>query len=587
MRPYFLLSAILFFTMACGSKKKVIRATSPADKVAVKSVGSYYEVFPSHLQYDRPSLPENFHYRRLPNGLEVLVIENHAVPLVTVEIAVHNGSFTEDSTLDGLSHLYEHMFFKANRDYPNQESFMQRVKELGIVFNGTTSNERVNYFFTMPSRNVKEGLEFMRSAILGPLFLEEEMRKENVVVAGEFQRNESSPFFHLNFRLRQYLWQNNFTRKNPIGNYDVILNATPEIMRKIQHRYYYPNNSILVVAGDVKPDEIFQWAEELFGGWKSSEFDIFRKYPVPRFKPVPHNITFIETRQEARVPIYQQAYHGPSTLEDIKATYAADVFSYILGQKGSKFQKNLVDSGYALQANISYYTQRFVGPITIMMVPNPQRINEAILKLWEEIQKFDDPDYITDAQIERAKRMLVIEEKYGRERTTQLIHTVTFWWASASLDYFTSYPDEIQKVTRQDIVNYVRKYIIGNHYVGGLLVPSTIRSAIDSVRVIRDLKYIHQYRVEVPQGEKFDPKSYKDLVGDLLFILRLNPGYGIGVRAEGPEADNIGKVLLEALRKERESFGLPNAMFALDARSSKGPITVLTFELIPIPQTTK
>ncbi len=563
------------------------KQTPSTPEVAVTTSPYYEEVFPAHLKSDNPKLPSNFHYRKLPNGLEVLVIENHAVPLVTVEIAVHNGSFTEDSSLDGLSHLYEHMFFKANKDYPNQEAFMKRVKELGIVFNGTTSNERVNYFFTMPSRNVKEGLRFMRSAILGPLFLKEEMEKENVVVAGEFQRNESSPFFHLNFRLRQYLWQDNFTRKNPIGNYDVILNATPEIMREIQHRYYYPNNSILVVAGDVKPEEVFGWVEELFSAWKPSEFDIFKKYPIPRFKPIPHNVTFIEERQEARVPIYQHAYHGPSTLEDVDATYAADVFSYILSQKGSRFQKALVDSGYALQASISYYTQRFVGPITITMVPNPARVNEAIVKLREEIEKFADPDYITDEQIERAKRMLIIEEKYSREKTSQLIHTVTFWWASAGLEYFTTYPDRIREVTREDIARYVKKYILDNRYAAGLLVPPTLRPALDSVHVIRDLKYIHQYRVEVPRGEAFKVEAYDDLLGDLLFILRLNPGYGIGIQAEGPDAVAVGKALMEALEARRSTFGISTAAFGLDARPSEGPLTVVTFKLTPLPKTTK
>src|ERR1017187_9541642 len=74
----------------------------------------------------------------LDNGLDVLVVENHLTPIATIEIAVKNGSFTEPPEYNGLSHLYEHMFFKANKDYPNQEAFLDRVKELGISFNGTT-----------------------------------------------------------------------------------------------------------------------------------------------------------------------------------------------------------------------------------------------------------------------------------------------------------------------------------------------------------------------------------------------------------------------------------------------------------------
>ncbi len=94
-------------------------------------------------------LPSNFHLTKLKNGLEVLVIEDRTVPLITIEICVKNGSYTEDPDYNGLSHLYEHMFFKANKDLPSQEAFLDRVNELGISFNGTTSKERVNYYFTL------------------------------------------------------------------------------------------------------------------------------------------------------------------------------------------------------------------------------------------------------------------------------------------------------------------------------------------------------------------------------------------------------------------------------------------------------
>ena len=142
-------------------------------------------------------LPGNFHLSKLKNGLEVLVIEDKTVPLITVEVCVKNGSYTEDPDYNGLSHLYEHMFFKANKDLPSQEAFLNRINELGIRFNGTTSNERVNYYFTLNKKFLVEGLTFMNSAIRYPLFDEKEMKNENPVVDGEFQRAESNPTFWL------------------------------------------------------------------------------------------------------------------------------------------------------------------------------------------------------------------------------------------------------------------------------------------------------------------------------------------------------------------------------------------------------
>jgi zinc protease len=108
--------------------------------------------------YAQEKLPENFFLKKLNNGLEVLVIEDANVPLATIEICVKNGSYTEPPEYNGLSHLYEHMFFKANKKYPSQKAFLDRVNELGISFNGTTSNERVNYFVTLSKDKTVEGL---------------------------------------------------------------------------------------------------------------------------------------------------------------------------------------------------------------------------------------------------------------------------------------------------------------------------------------------------------------------------------------------------------------------------------------------
>ena len=83
----------------------------------------------------QPRLPQNYYWQKLDNGLEVVVIENHKVPLATIEIAVKNGAYTESPEYSGLSHLFEHMFFKANKDYPDQEKFIKELKNL--VLSGT------------------------------------------------------------------------------------------------------------------------------------------------------------------------------------------------------------------------------------------------------------------------------------------------------------------------------------------------------------------------------------------------------------------------------------------------------------------
>jgi zinc protease len=416
--------------------------------------------------------PSNIHLTKLSNGLEVLVLEDNSVPLVTVEMAVKNGSFTESPEYNGLSHLYEHMFFKANKDIPSQEKYLERVQELGISFNGTTGTERVNYFFTLGSDEVTEGLQFLNSAIRFPLFLKEEMKNENPVVDGEFQRAESSPFYPLFNKFDHTMWGDLYSRKHVIGDHDVILTCTPEKMNVIKDKYYYPNNSILVVAGNVKYEDILKRVNTIFGDWKAADFDPIQKWPIPEFKPLSpkDSLSFVVTSPNARVPALEMAWHGPDTRNDIKNTLVADVFSYILSQKNSKFQKSLVDQGYALNLSISYLTQKYVGPIQLFMIPNPAKFNESFKVLKQQIDQFDAPDYYTDEQLQTAKIKLANGEKFSSEVTSEYIHTLTFWWASASLNYYFNYVDEINKITRADLDAYVRKYIKGKPCVKGLLL---------------------------------------------------------------------------------------------------------------------
>ncbi len=446
---------------------------------AVLLAGVLLQAFPAKSQTMKTdNLPSNFYLSRLANGLEVLTIEDHSVPLATVELAVKNGAFVQTPDLEGLAHLYEHMFFKANKDYPSQEAFLDRINELGIIFNGTTTNERVNYFVTLNKAKLEDGMKFMNSAMRFPKFLPEEMKKENVVVAGEFQRDESNPIFYLLQDMDKKLYGDLFPRKNAIGRYEVILNATPEIMQGIKDRYYYPNNAILVIAGDVNHADVAALAEKIYGDWKPSSFNIWEKYPIPEFKPLTKNINFVTQSENAQVPIIMYGWQGPDTRNDLPATYAADVFSYIISQKNSKFQKALIDAGLAYQVQVSYQTEKYVGPINIVLVPVAEKTKEAMEVLNAEIAKWDDPSYFTDEQLQTGKDMLEISDTYSKEKTSEFVHLVTYWWASASIDYFNNYITNVKKVNRADIINFVHKYVKDKPHVSGILVSSALKQKI-------------------------------------------------------------------------------------------------------------
>ena len=429
--------------------------------------------------FAQPKLPKNYFWQKLDNGLEVVVIENNRVPLATIEIAVKNGAFTEGPEYSGLSHLFEHMFFKANKDYPNQERFLKRTQELGAMWNGTTGDERVNYFFTFDKDSLKAGLSFMNAAIRYPIYRTEDMQKERPVVDGEFQRAESDPGFILQYEAGKKLWGENFTRKNAIGDHEIINTATPEKMMVIKDKYYFPNNSILVIAGDVKHDQAFALAKKIYGDWAPSGFDPFEKYPIPDFKPLTQSEYFIKESSIAQTPYIMIAWHGPEFRKDSAGTLYADLFSTALNLNSSKWTQALIDKGLALYANLSYSTNRHVGPIQILVVPNPAKMKECYTEVMNQVKHFTDPDYLTDEQLQNAKESLIRNQIRSNEKPSGLPSQLTFWWASTSIDYFTDYVNNLQRVTKQDITNYVNRYIKDKPFVAGMIINAEMNKQLN------------------------------------------------------------------------------------------------------------
>ncbi len=397
----------------------------------------------------------------MDNGLTVITYEDHTAPVATVCLAVRTGATCEIPRTNGLAHFYEHMFFKGNRDVPDQEAYNARMRELGIVRNGVTSSEAVRYYFALPSDLLDEGLDFMYSAISAPLFDPEEMEREREVILNEYQRNTTHPYWNLWKAREQVLYPRSPWRANTIGKPGVISSACPEAMREFQRRYYVPGNCALIIAGDIEADRALASAGRIFGDWQPGAGSDYDSLEVCIGL---ESDTTVQVRGPAGMAYVSVSYAGPPIQEDPKATYAADVWGTFLGRRSGRFYRSLVTEGPFLDASGYYYTQRYGPTVSFGGPVEPGRAEEAVRLLRSEIERLCRPEYYPREGLETARGMMRREQLLKAEVARDMaVETLAFWWVVAGgMDYFRGYLDNVAEVETEDVTGFLDEYVCGS-----------------------------------------------------------------------------------------------------------------------------
>ncbi len=407
------------------------------------------------------------HQTRLDNGLDVIVVENHAVPLATVLVAVHNGAFTQDSAEQGLAHLYEHLLFRSYRGRP--DAFGIEVTRMNGGYNGATNDEVVYYYVTVPSKNVERGLKIVAQLVEEARFSNGALKAERPVVLDELQRNESDPEQQFTRQVDRMLWGASWSRKDVGGDSTSLAGITLDQLKRTYARYYVPNNAALIVTGDVTSRQVLDWARDAFKDWKAGP-DPFADRPIPPVTPRTGSAAVILAHDVRDVTI-RIAFQGPSVGRDTAATYAADALFGVLNDPASAFQHRLVDGGLFQAVSGYYLTLDHTGPIHFVGKTTPERAQDALLTLLDELDNLDALEGLIDEDLAIAKKHREVAMALTLEQISMLAPELADWWASAGVEYYLGYDARMAAQTVEDLRRFARAYIVGRPRVIGVLAP--------------------------------------------------------------------------------------------------------------------
>ncbi len=284
----------------------------------------------------------------LENGLKVIYHEDKSTPIACINILYNVGARDENPAQTGFAHLFEHLMFGGSINVPNYDEPLQRV---GGENNAYTTNDITNYYLTLPSENLETGFWLESDRMLSLAFSDKSLEVQRNVVIEEFkQRYLNQPYGDVWLLLRPMVYKVHPYQWDTIGKeISHIENAQMDDVKNFFKKFYCPNNAIMVVAGNVKLEEVKKLSEKWFA-------------PIPKGPDNKRNLPAEPAQTEARsltverdVPadaIYK-AYHMCSRFD--KEYYATDLISDILSRGNSSRMHNSLIKDKKLFSDLHAY----------------------------------------------------------------------------------------------------------------------------------------------------------------------------------------------------------------------------------------
>jgi zinc protease len=397
----------------------------------------------------------DYQYFSLSNGLKVYVHEDASTPLAAVNIAYNIGSRDEDENKTGFAHLFEHLMFGGSMHIPSYDEPLQKV---GGENNAFTSPDITNYYITLPSQNLETAFWLESDRMMGLSFDPQVLEVQRKVVIEEFkQRYLNQPYGDAWLQLRPLAYKVHPYKWATIGKeISHIENATMEDVKAFFYKYYIPNNAVLVVAGNVKTEDVKALAEKWFG-------------PIPAGKPYQRNLPAepqqIEKRTKtvyADVPLdaIYKAYHMPQKYT--KGYHIADLLSDVIGRgKSSRLYEQLVKKEKMFNSLGAYVTGSLDPGLLVIHGKlnegvSPEAGEAAIDRVLQEVKE----TVVGEEELQKVKNQAEATLIFSEVELLNRAMNLAFAALEGDPDYVNREPAIIQQVTALEVQTMANDILI-------------------------------------------------------------------------------------------------------------------------------
>jgi len=414
----------------------------------------------------------NFIEYDLPNGLHVILHEDHSTPIVTTAVMYHVGSKNEDPKRTGFAHFFEHLLFEGS-DNIGRGEYMKMIQAAGGQLNANTSQDRTYYYQTVPSNQLELTLwmeaERMNYAKIDDIGLETQRK---VVKEEKKQRYDNTPYG----QLLNVVFENAFTthpyRWSPIGKDQYIDEAKLSEFMDFYKTFYVPENAVLVIGGDLDVAKTKEWVTKYFGGIPKGGKPIPRPTMVEPEQTAEKRVTFYDNVQ---LPAVILAYHVPPMKE--KDYYAIQMLTQLLSQgKSSRFQKAIVDQAQKALAVGAFALQNEDPGVAMMFgIANSGVSSEDLEKAMEaEVDKVMNTEI---SEEEYVKLINQVENAFvmQNQRTSGVVDNLaTYYTFFKNTNLINTELEIYRSITKADLKRVASKYFNKNNRLVVYYLPKSM-----------------------------------------------------------------------------------------------------------------